>query len=196
MADGDPLVLVNPRASGMIDPARRERIVSATVAAVRGRTGREPMIESGSLAAMRATLAAAGDAPLIVAIGGDGSVREAAETMAHGAAHLAIVPAGTGNVLAGSLGIRGIGPALDAIRSGPPRRLDLGRARWGPAAATAGADAAGAAGTAGTDPATAAAERIFIVACGMGLDARIMAAAETEWKRRLRFGAYVGSRHP
>ncbi len=27
----------------------------------------------------------------------------------------------------------------------------------------------------------------------MGLDARIMAAAETEWKRRLRFGAYVGA---
>ena len=27
----------------------------------------------------------------------------------------------------------------------------------------------------------------------MGLDARIMAAAEHEWKRRLRFGAYVGA---
>ena len=27
----------------------------------------------------------------------------------------------------------------------------------------------------------------------MGLDARIMAAAENEWKRRLRFGAYVGA---
>jgi diacylglycerol kinase family enzyme len=189
MAPGDPLILVNPRASGMIDQARRERIVSATVAAVRSRTGREPVIETGSLAAMRATLAAAGDASLIVAIGGDGSVREAAETMAHGAAHLAIVPAGTGNVLAGSLGIRGIGPALDAIRSGPPRRLDLGRARWGPAAGAAGLDDA----TPGTDAGTAAAEQIFIVACGMGLDARIMAAAETEWKRRLRFGAYVGA---
>jgi diacylglycerol kinase family enzyme len=170
----------------MIDEARRERIVSATVAAVRSRTGREPVIETGSLAAMRATLAAAGDASLIVAIGGDGSVREAAETMANGVAHLAIVPAGTGNVLAGSLGIRGIGPALDAIRSGSPRRLDLGRARWGPTAGTPGT---------GADPATAtaAAERIFIVACGMGLDARIMAAAENEWKRRLRFGAYVGA---
>ena len=27
----------------------------------------------------------------------------------------------------------------------------------------------------------------------MGLDARIMAAAEHEWKRRMRFGAYVGA---
>ena len=180
VASGDPLVLVNPRASGLIDPARRDRIVSATAAAVRSRTGRDPVIEAGSLAAMRARLAAAGDASLIVAIGGDGSVREAAAAMAHGPVSLAIVPAGTGNVLAGSLGIRGIGPALDAIRSGPQRRLDLGHARWGPPT-----------GVSGTD--VAPAERIFIVACGMGLDARIMAAAETEWKRRLRFGAYVGA---
>src|SRR5437899_3184974 len=122
----------------MIDPARRERIVSATAAAVRSRTGREPVIEAGSLAAMRARLAAATDASLIVAIGGDGSVREAAATMATGAPPLAIVPAGTGNVLAGSLGIRGVGPALDAIRSGAPRLVDLGRARWGSAAGTPG----------------------------------------------------------
>ncbi len=32
-----------------------------------------------------------------------------------------------------------------------------------------------------------------MVACGMGLDARIMAAAADEWKRRMRFGAYVGA---
>ena len=138
------------------------------------------MIEAGSLTAMRATLAAAADAPSIVAVGGDGSVREAAAAMANSPTPLAIVPAGTGNVLAGSLGIRGIGPALDAIRAGRQRRLDLGLARWGPQT-----------GTSGTDEAPA--ERIFIVACGMGLDARIMAAAEHEWKRRLRFGAYVGA---
>ena len=180
MAAGDPLVLVNPRASGMIDPIRRERILAATKAAVRSRTGRDPVVEAGSLAAMRATLATARDAALVVVVGGDGSVREAANAMANGDAPLAIIPAGTGNVLAGSLGIRGLGPALDAIRSGRPRRLDLGRARWGSTS-----------GSRGTNE--AAAERIFIVACGMGLDSRIMAAAETEWKRRLRFGAYVGA---
>jgi diacylglycerol kinase family enzyme len=32
-----------------------------------------------------------------------------------------------------------------------------------------------------------------MVAAGVGLDARIMAAAHEEWKRRLRFGAYVGA---
>jgi diacylglycerol kinase (ATP) len=89
---------------------------------------------------------------------------------------LGVVPGGTGNVLAGSFGIRGIGPALDVIRHGEPRTMDLGVARWGSPGIP--------------EPAN---EAIFTVACGMGLDARIMAAAEHEWKRRVRFGAYLGA---
>ncbi|HEX6868869.1 MAG TPA: hypothetical protein VF119_08680, partial [Candidatus Limnocylindrales bacterium] len=81
-----------------------------------------------------------------------------------------------GNVLAAAVGIRGIRSGIDSIRHGRPRVIDLGRARWTPA----------------TGDATPH-ERIFAVACGMGLDARIMAAAEHEWKRRMRFGAYVGA---
>jgi diacylglycerol kinase family enzyme len=34
---------------------------------------------------------------------------------------------------------------------------------------------------------------VFVVAAGIGLDARIMEAAHEEWKRRMRFGAYVGA---
>ena len=34
---------------------------------------------------------------------------------------------------------------------------------------------------------------VFVVAAGTGLDARIMAAAHEDWKRRLRFGAYIGA---
>ena len=55
-------------------------------------------------------------------------------------------------------------------------RLDLGRAKWG-----------------ATGETTATHERLFTVACGMGFDARVMAAAEHEWKRHLRFGAYIGA---
>ena len=179
LAPGDPLVLVNPRASRLIDPARRERIVEAVSAAVRRRTGRTPTIEGGSLAATRDALAAATGASLIVAVGGDGTIREAAALIGPDTP-LAIIPAGTGNVLAGALGIRGVGPGVEAIRAGRPRRLDLGLARWWPAT---------------EDPARPGRpeERIFTVACGMGLDARIMAAAENEWKRRFQFGAYVGA---
>ena len=68
--------------------------------------------------------------------------------------------------------------AVDAIRRGSERSIDLGSARWGSTAVIR--RRAGGAGT-------------FLVACGMGLDARIMAAAQHEWKRRMLFGAYVGA---
>jgi diacylglycerol kinase family enzyme len=87
---------------------------------------------------------------------------------------VAIVPGGTGNVLAGALRIRGVPAALEVIRSGHTRRLDLGRARWG--------------GVDGDEH-----ERTFTVASGTGFDARMIAAAEGPWKRHLGFGAYIGA---
>ena len=179
-APGAPLILVNPRASRLQEAGKRDQIVEAVSAAVRRRTGRSPIIEAGSLAATRDALDSATEAPLVVVVGGDGTVREAAAAFADRQTPLAIVPGGTGNVLASTLGIRGIGPATDVIRAGRPRRLDLGMARWWPIS---------------PDPTTPPGgnERIFTVACGMGLDARIMAAAEHEWKRHLKFGAYIGA---
>ena len=166
------------------------------------RFGRTPRIEADTLEATRVALAEGTETPLVVVIGGDGTVREAAAALVDRETALAIIPAGTGNVLAGALGIRGVGPAIEAIRAGRPRILDLGHACWSPAEIGATA-AEGAASTeaAGGDASGADAQpddvpsrdRIFIVACGMGLDARIMAAAEHEWKRRIRFGAYIGA---
>jgi diacylglycerol kinase family enzyme len=113
-------------------------------------------------------------------MGGDGTVREAAAALLGRETPIAIIPVGTGNVLASALGIRGVKPGLEVIRSGRARRLDLGRARWREAG-----DGPTAQGT--------PQERLFTAACGMGLDARVMAAAEHEWKRRLKFGAYIGA---
>ncbi len=175
-----PLVIVNPRASRAADPVRREDMVRAVSGAIRRRFGTDPRIEDGSVEAAREALLAATDAPLVVVVGGDGTVREAAATLVGRETPLAIIPAGTGNVLAGALGIRGVSSGLDAIRSGRALRLDLGLARWWELAD-------------GRPVVDGSHERIFTVACGMGLDARIMAAAEQEWKRRLRFGAYVGA---
>ncbi|TFG68515.1 MAG: hypothetical protein E4H24_03420 [Thermomicrobiales bacterium] len=171
-----PLIVVNPRAARLHDAQRRAEIVAAVVRAVHARTGQTPTVQSGDMTAAQAALAASGGAPLVVAVGGDGTIRQAAAALAGRSTVLAVVPGGTGNVLAGSFGIRGIGPALDVIRHGEPRTMDLGVARWGSAGVPEPAD-----------------EAIFMVACGMGLDARIMAAAEHEWKRRMRFGAYVGA---
>src|SRR4029077_14973509 len=67
------------------------------------------------------------------------------------------------------------------------RVIDLGLARWTPSASSTTAS--------GTTPATDTTphERVCEVAGGRGLDARIMEAAEHEWKRRMGFGAYVGA---
>jgi diacylglycerol kinase (ATP) len=181
--DAPPLIVVNPRASLLADPTRRDRVVAEVVHAVQRRFGRAPRIEAGSLAAADAAIAESLAAPVVVAVGGDGTVRQAAEILAGAAGVspvLAIVPGGTGNVLAGTLGIHGIGRAVAAIRAGATRPIDLGRARWSPVAHA-------------RDGRSRVHERTFVVASGMGLDARIMAAAEHEWKRRMRFGAYVGA---
>lgn len=170
-----PLIVVNPRAARLNDATKRGAIVDAVAHAVRARTGRMPRVETGTIEAAAAALARAaeGGSPLVVAVGGDGTIRQAAAAVSGRTTPLAVVPGGTGNVLAGALRIGGVQPAIDAIRRGDIRTIDLGEARWGP-------DDAPQHGP-------------FLVACGMGLDARIMGAAEHEWKRRIRFGAYVGA---
>jgi diacylglycerol kinase (ATP) len=175
-----PLVIVNARASRLGDPNRLAQIVKATAAAVEHRFGVAPQIEQGTIESARAALAVEPGPPLVVVMGGDGSVREAAAALLGRETPIAIVPAGTGNVLASALGIRGVRSGLDVIRSGQARRLDLGRARWREVDPN------------GTGKAILH-ERLFTAACGMGLDARVMAAAEHEWKRRLKFGAYIGA---
>jgi diacylglycerol kinase family enzyme len=175
-----PLIIVNARAARLADARRREEIVRTVSTVVLARTGRSARVVDGDMAAAQAAvaLAAAGGSPLVVAVGGDGTIRDAASRLAGGTIPLAIVPGGTGNVLASALGLASHRAALDAIRHGQERTIDLGSARWGPTTSEASPSER---------------EGLFLVACGMGLDARIMAAAQHEWKRRMRFGAYVGA---
>jgi diacylglycerol kinase family enzyme len=168
------LLIVNPAASRLADERRRAALIRDVTHAVGDRFGAGPEVVAGSHAEAVAALRDVEDRPLVVVAGGDGSVREAATVLATTEVPLAIVPGGTGNVLAGALGLGARSRALAAIRGGRTRRIDLGRARWG-------------------DEATVTDERVFTVACGMGLDARVMAAAEGEWKRHVGFGAYVGA---
>ena len=170
-----PLIVVNRRAARLHDPVRRARILQDVEAAVSRRVGSGPVeIVDGDHDTALAALRDPTGRPLVVALGGDGTIRDAADALTGTGVTLAVVPGGTGNVLASALRVGGVDRALDAIRHGTPRAIDLGLARW------SGRDAE-------------VHERHFIVACGMGLDARIMAAAEHEWKRRIRFGAYVGA---
>ena len=171
-----PLLVINRRASRLRDPERRRAIIDVVTTAVTARTGRVPVVVDDTQDAAGSVLGSLVESPLVAVIGGDGTIRPAAGILAGRSIPLALVPAGTGNALAASLGIRGLRTAIATIRDGAPRAIDLGLAEWGRD------------GEASPDG-----RSVFVVAAGTGLDARIMATAHEEWKRRLRFGAYVGA---
>lgn len=111
--------------------------------------------------------AAAAGADLVVAVGGDGTVRGCAEGLAGTCTPLAIVPLGTGNLLSRTLGI----PAR------PPDALALALAVSRTAAAHRQIDLATADGVP------------FTAMAGMGLDARVVSA--TRFKHHLGWLAYA-----
>jgi diacylglycerol kinase family enzyme len=179
---GPALVALGLGASGLHDPSRRDELARAAAAAAVARGHRDTSIAAcPDAAALRATTeaAVADGVGLIVAIGGDGTVRETAGAVAGTATELAVVPAGTGNLLASTLGIpRDRRSAVGTIRSGTIRAIDLGRARWAVGSSPTTA-------TTGTSP--------FVVAAGAGLDARFVRAATRAAKRRFGIGAYLGA---
>ena len=113
---------------------------------------------------------------VVVAVGGDGTVRTVAEVLAsagEGAPALGIVPQGTGNLLARNLGIPvgSIPKALDVIAAGHERRIDMGWTR--------------------TDDAEV--ETGFLVMVGFGLDAHMLAETDDDLKGKAGWLAYVAA---
>ena len=118
----------------------------------------------------RAAKAAKDKIDVVVAVGGDGAVFQVVNGVAESDTILAIVPKGTGNLLAGNLDIpHDLKKAVNVIVTGQPRRIDLGRVT------------------------VDGIERDFAVACGVGFDAVVMDATEPEQKRRWGKLAYVAN---
>ncbi|MEV7415252.1 diacylglycerol kinase family protein [Streptomyces sp. NPDC089919] len=110
-----------------------------------------------------------GDTALVVVCGGDGTVRACAELLAGTGIPLAVVPCGTGNLLARNLRLPADpAEALAAALSGGTARIDVGRVH---------AD--------GPHPAR------FTVMAGAGFDAAMVDDASERVKRRLGWAAYV-----
>lgn len=109
-------------------------------------------------------------AELIFVWGGDGMVQRCVDVVAGTDATLAIIPAGTANLLASNLGIpKDIGQAVDIGLAGNARRIDVGRLNG----------------------------ECFAVMAGAGFDARMIGDADGGLKDRVGRLAYVwtGAKH-
>ena len=161
------LIIANPRARGG-RPATIRTVVDALAAA----GWSTEAVEAHERSTIRglATDAVQDGRDIVIAIGGDGTIIEAATPLVGTEVSLGIVPAGTGNLLAGNLRIP-LSPAGAArvIVAARTRRVDIGRVDW-------------------VDRA-----RHFVVACGTGFDARVISSTHPERKRRWGKIAYFGT---
>lgn len=127
--------------------------------------------DSGRQAAQRAL---AGNPDVVVAAGGDGTVRAVGEILTGSGVSMGIVPLGTGNLLARNLGLPlgEMPPAVAAAFDGTTRRIDVGNAEI-------------------EDPQGERSAHTFLVMAGIGLDASMAKETSASAKRRLGWGAYV-----
>ncbi len=104
----------------------------------------------------------------VIAVGGDGTINEVINGLAENdsAPPLAIIPAGTSNVLAAEIGLPRTALALaEVVRFGTPRSVTLGRVNG----------------------------RYFSVMAGAGFDAHMVANASLRLKKHIGAGAYAAS---
>ncbi len=121
----------------------------------------------------QARVALASGADVVLACGGDGTIRHVARVLAGSGTALGLVPSGTGNLLARNLSI-GLNDPAGATRialSGKNRAVDVGRVFIDDRAE----------------------EQVFMVMAGVGFDAAVMAGAPHESKSRFGSLAYFVS---
>ncbi|HEY7045306.1 MAG TPA: diacylglycerol kinase family protein, partial [Nocardioidaceae bacterium] len=133
----------------------------------------ETTVDDAGASMAKAAVAAGAD--VVVAAGGDGTVRVICAEMAGTGVPVGVIPAGTGNLLARNLGVPlAHDEAIDTVLRGQDRAIDV----------------------VSIDGDNLDTTR-FVVMAGLGLDAAIMAGAPDALKARIGWTAYVvaGARH-
>lgn len=113
---------------------------------------------------------------LVIACGGDGTVRSVARGLIGSSVPMGVVPLGTGNLLARNLDVPldDVDGALRVAMSGRSRSIDLGEVRY-------------------TDGEGVDDEDVFLVMLGTGMDADMIAGTDEDLKARVGWFAYVGA---
>lgn len=114
------------------------------------------------------------DVDLVLAAGGDGTVRAVAEALRGGEVALGVLPVGTGNLLARNLQLplSSLDDAIEIAFTGDSRAIDLG------VASVTFAD-------------DSIEDHVFLVMAGLGLDAQMIAATRPDLKKQVGWLAYV-----
>ena len=155
-------VIFNP-VSGQTDPEERKKLISDALA-VDGYTCQFIATSLKNGAKELAAQAVQDGADLLAVSGGDGTVVEAMSALVGTDIPIAVLPAGTGNLLSINLGIPTTVPdAVHVALSGKPYALDLARTTEG---------------------------RYFAIMGGMGMDAQMIADTDREAKNKFGKLAY------
>jgi diacylglycerol kinase family enzyme len=160
------LIIVNPYATTVSD-----RLRNLVVYALQGRYEVEAVAtEAQNHATEIGREARDGGYDVVVSFGGDGTLNEVANGLAGTDMPMAILPGGSANVVARSLGIpNDVVDATEHLLSladnWEPRKIDLGRAD----------------------------ERYFVFACGAGIDATVVKRVDSRPKLKARFGPWFYS---
>jgi YegS/Rv2252/BmrU family lipid kinase len=182
-------VILNPAKVGNLDDFK------AKVLAVAARDGwTEPLwyetsVEDPGPGQAQAALEKGVD--LIVAAGGDGTVRAVCEEVARTGVAVGILPHGTGNLLARNLGLPlNIRDALDVAFGGQDKAIDLATFRANTVLDDPAGETIPAEDTAGEEAGT---DTCFLVMAGLGMDAEIMTGVDDQLKEKVGWFAYFVS---
>jgi diacylglycerol kinase (ATP) len=121
-----------------------------------------------------AKLAVAQGADVVLAAGGDGTVRGVAQGLRDSSVPLALLPSGTGNLLARNLGLslNNVESAIASAFTGTTRTIDAGVVEL----VRSSGDTE---------------EHVFLVMAGLGIDAKMIALTNSKLKRAVGWLAYV-----
>lgn len=115
-------------------------------------------------------------ASMVIVAGGDGTVRAVAEQLQGGGLPLALVPSGTGNLLARNMNLTldDLEHSIHTAFAGQDRQIDLGMIdlRHGDGSRS---------------------RHAYLVMAGLGLDAKMLANTDEDLKKKIGWLAYVGA---